>query len=170
MGLHASHCIPLSLLHLFVGRMERPSADPSEVSSMPASCSLAENTLNISLWQPGFNSVPSSQGLVKWLKVTAMCHQKTSPSTSACLLLFQAKHTLSDYLSLFVLQATFCPVKEALCPCGYDHQSGTLTGQLPSFPQDYSSSSLALFIAWSFHLAARPLRRLRLWFTDWFQH
>lgn len=104
MGLHALHYIPLSLLHLFVGRMERPSADPSEVSSMPASCSLAENTLNISLWQPGFNSVPSSQGLVKWLKVTATCHQKTSPSTSAyrCLLLFQSKNTLSDYLSLFV--------------------------------------------------------------------
>lgn len=51
--------IPLSLLHLFAGRMGRPSADPSEVSSMPASSSLAENTRRIGLRQAAFNSSPS---------------------------------------------------------------------------------------------------------------
>lgn len=141
------------------------------------------------LLQAGFNSAWASWGgeLVgsqpgKWLKLTAMSHQKPSPSTSSCLCLSLLSALAFTLLVHVCKNATFYPVTgwdretHNPRPCGgYNHQYSIFTGQFPSFPLADSSSPrppFSPFIAWSFQweslLAVWSFHRLCFWFTDWF--
>ena len=103
------------------------------------------------LWQAGFNSAWASRGGEpvgarpgKWLKLAAMSHQKTSPSTSfSCLclslpsvllhllplllLLLLLLFLLSDAVHNVLVKSNLSSSDSNRRPCRYDHRSATFT-------------------------------------------